>query len=72
LQGWLDGVWHPSLTTFDANGVANATPNMIEANDRRHQGRTAIAFFDGHVEVRHLTSGDLPLRLFDPMQWNTP
>jgi prepilin-type N-terminal cleavage/methylation domain-containing protein/prepilin-type processing-associated H-X9-DG protein len=72
LQGNLEGAWHPSLTTFDAGGVANATPNMIEARDTRHFGRTPVAFFDGHVEVRHLTPGDLPLRLFDPMQWNAP
>ena len=72
LQGAPTGVWHPSLATFDQNGVANAAPNMIEARDRRHFGRTAVAFFDGHVEVRHLTPGDLPLRLFDPMQWHSP
>ena len=65
-------VWHPSLTTFDQNGVANAMPTMSEARDRRHFGRTPVAFFDGHVEVRHLTPGDLPLRLFDPMQWHSP
>jgi prepilin-type N-terminal cleavage/methylation domain-containing protein/prepilin-type processing-associated H-X9-DG protein len=65
-------VWHPSLTTFDQLGVANPAPNMIDAPDTRHFGRTPVAFFDGHVEVRHLTPGDLPLRLFDPMQWTTP
>ena len=72
LQDSLGGVWHPSLTSFDANGVANAAPNMIEARDMRHFGRTPVVFFDGHVEVRHLTPGDLPLRLFDPMQWHSP
>ena len=65
-------VWHPTLATFNERGVANARPNMIESNDTRHFGRTPVAFFDGHVEVRHLTPGELPLRLFDPMQWNTP
>jgi prepilin-type N-terminal cleavage/methylation domain-containing protein/prepilin-type processing-associated H-X9-DG protein len=36
-------------------GTATPHPRMISAGDRRHGGKTPIAFFDGHAEIRDLT-----------------
>ncbi len=41
-------------------------PRMIHAGDRRHQGKTAVAFIDGHAEIRRLTADDLPFSIFNP------
>lgn len=48
-------------------GQATPRPRMIDAADRRHAGRTALLFFDGHVETRGLTDrAEWPGTLLNP------
>lgn len=54
-------------TTPDNACVPNTNPRMIHADDRRHEGRTTVAFFDGHAEGRPLTPEGVPVSLLNPM-----
>ncbi|MBI4324400.1 MAG: type II secretion system protein [Chloroflexi bacterium] len=61
-------IWQPRQATFDAQGRTNSNPRMIRASDRRHNGGTTIVFLDGHTERRKLTSSQLPITLFNPLE----
>jgi prepilin-type N-terminal cleavage/methylation domain-containing protein/prepilin-type processing-associated H-X9-DG protein len=39
---------------------------VIDPDSQRHQGKTTLAFYDGHAEVRELTGEDLPVSLLNP------
>jgi prepilin-type processing-associated H-X9-DG protein len=41
---------------------------MIQADDKRHGGSTALAFLDSHIEVVKLTPQKCPFTLFNPSQ----
>ena len=53
---------------FDENGDVNTTVDnrLILPDDMRHDGKTSLAFFDGHVEARKLTFDELPPEIFYP------
>ena len=55
-----------SHTMFKVNGAANGGSRMIRNTDRRHDLRTPILFFDGHVENRRHSNDEIPARLFNP------
>jgi len=61
------GIWHAGQMTYDENGNPNAKPNMVWSTDRHHDGKTPFAFLDGHVEIRWITPGDIPIRLLNPL-----
>ena len=50
-----------SHMTYNAQGVPNDSPRMIDWNDKRHLGNTAAAFFDGHARRFELTAENFPL-----------
>lgn len=60
ISSWAD-------PTFGPAGVTNQFPRMIAANDRRHAGRTAVVFHDGHTELDALSPRQLPFQLFNPL-----
>jgi prepilin-type N-terminal cleavage/methylation domain-containing protein/prepilin-type processing-associated H-X9-DG protein len=62
------GIWSPEQMTFNATGIPNAQPGMVAATDKHHYGRAPFSFFDGHVETRYITPGDLSVRLLNPYQ----
>ena len=52
----------PPITMSDAlNGTSssNIAGDSVCFDKRRHQGKINVAFCDGHVETRNITSGDL-------------
>jgi len=53
---------------FDENGDVNTTIDnrLILPGDMRHDGKTTLAFFDGHGESRALTFDELPPQIFYP------
>ncbi len=60
----------PKQATFNEYGAVNSIADslrMISAKDRRHGGRTTLAFMDGHAEVRPLRRDKLPWTLFQPL-----
>ena len=69
--GW--NIWEPTDPTFDPGSQPNPNPRMIQADDKRHGGSTALAFLDSHIEVVKLTPQKCPFTLFNPSQaGNTP
>jgi competence protein ComGC len=59
-----------STSTFDKNGKRNSQANarMIWGGDKRHLGKSTLAFIDGHGEVRPLTKEEMGFkRLFNPL-----
>jgi prepilin-type N-terminal cleavage/methylation domain-containing protein/prepilin-type processing-associated H-X9-DG protein len=63
------GTWdvaNADKLTFLPTGAINPTPRMIHAKDKRHLGKTNLAFLDGHGETRRLEPKELPTRLFNP------
>jgi prepilin-type N-terminal cleavage/methylation domain-containing protein/prepilin-type processing-associated H-X9-DG protein len=67
--GW--NIWQPTDTTFDYLSKSNAKPRMINSDDKRHLGTTAISFLDGHAEAVKLTPQSCPFTLFNPLQTGT-
>ncbi len=66
-QFYAYDVFRPNHFTFNKKGQENDKPRMIHAKDRRHGGKTSLIFCDGHAEVRDLNAGDIPFRIFNPL-----
>jgi len=64
-------VLHPGHMSFE-DGVPSEYPRAIRHDDRRHDGRTTLAFFDGHCEPRRLHPDDLPSTVFNPLPYQPP
>ncbi len=59
-------VLYPGNMPFDGK-TPNQNPRAIRHDDKRHEDRTIMIFFDGHAEKRYLHPDDLPLTIFNPM-----
>ena len=64
-------IWEPTDPSFGPAGLANPNPRMIKSIDKRHGGRTALEFLDGHTEVLALKPQAIPFTLFNPLQTGT-
>lgn len=58
------------------NGYATSDDQIrvIRPTDQRHQGKTTVAFHDGHAEAMDLEPEQLPLRMLNPLapgDWNS-
>jgi prepilin-type processing-associated H-X9-DG protein len=65
FMGW--NIWRPTDLAFNAAFQPNPNPRMIKSDDKRHDGRTTLAFIDGHTETVKLTPQGCPLYLFNPL-----
>ncbi len=65
FAGW--NVWNDTHTPFNVANRPNGSPRMIGPNDKRHLGRTTLAFLDGHCESKALKANLLPFTLFNPL-----
>lgn len=54
----------------DGYGTSDSQIRVIRPTDMRHQGKTTIAFFDGHAESFRLEPEDVPLRMLNPLVRN--
>lgn len=66
FAGW--NIWSSVDTTFHQGSSPNLNPRMISSGDKRHNGRTCVAFMDGHTEAVKLTWQQCPITLFNPLQ----
>jgi prepilin-type processing-associated H-X9-DG protein len=60
--------WKPQHWTFDGyipNDVLDT--RFIHANDQRHQGRTNVLYFDGHVSTVEIHPDNLPIQAYNPL-----
>ena len=62
-------VLYPGNMPFQG-GVPSEYPRAIRHDDKRHDGRTTLVFFDGHCEPRRLHPDDLPITVFNPLATN--
>ena len=69
-EGINYGAWEVKdevSTTFNKAGTPNTNPRMISADDDKHLGKTTVNFFDGHAEIRKLSSGGMNFEIFNPL-----
>ena len=61
-------------STFDKNGKRNTRENarMIWGGDKRHLGKSTVAFMDGHAEVRALTKEEMGFKRSSTRWMNKP
>ncbi|KKK79296.1 hypothetical protein LCGC14_2834930 [marine sediment metagenome] len=59
-------VLYRSNMPFDGT-TPNENPRAIRYDDKRHDGKTTLIFFDGHTEPRYLHPDELPMTILNPL-----